>query len=156
MRTKTILALVVANIVMGSLAFKYYKANALRGVSVRSIFGVQSDGLLYILAFFSIRDCQPCLDVLNTLGSLPSDFRVIGIIPPKEVRFEKEIREKTGAKFELVFTNKLGKYYPNSTPAIMGLNREGDILFILPGVPGESSYIKDFLENVYRRYHQIL
>jgi hypothetical protein len=62
-----------------------------------------------------------------------------------------------GAAFKLIGFKKAHKRFnPNYTPAIYGVSGEGKILFILPGVPGESKYLYGFLVSFYSKSVELL
>jgi hypothetical protein len=112
---------------------------------------------LYIYIFLSRNDCPDCLEAIQVLNKLPTPFIVTGIVPVKELKDEPGFRSTTNAAFKLIGFKKAHKRFnPNYTPAIYGVSGDGKILFILPGVPGESKYLYDFLVNFYSKSVEFL
>lgn len=112
---------------------------------------------LVLYVFFSKNNCPDCLGVIDVLNNLPSYFVVVGIVPKNELKEEKELRRITNASFPLLDCSKYRKYIPWYTPSIIGISPiNGDILFTLPGVPGEKEYLGIFLESFYRKSYPIL
>jgi hypothetical protein len=60
------------------------------------------------------------------------------------------------ADFDLNSLNKFKKYLPNYAPTLFGVGQKGKIFFLIPGVPGENSYLKQFLESFLRRASSLL
>jgi hypothetical protein len=112
---------------------------------------------LYLYFFFSRRHCPVCLEAIEVLNELPSQFVVIGIVPAGELEKESEFRNATGAAFNLIiFKESYRRFTPRYSPALFGVSGNGDILFILPGVPGEKKYLNEFLIDFYSRSIEIL
>ncbi|HLP44374.1 MAG TPA: hypothetical protein VK469_00400 [Candidatus Kapabacteria bacterium] len=111
--------------------------------------------ILYI--FFSKNNCPDCLEIIDLLNNLPSYFVVFGIVPGNELKEEKELRRITNASFPLIDNLKYRKYIPWYTPTIIGISpTNGDVLFTLPGVPGEKEYLGNFLESFYRKSYPFI
>jgi len=90
------------------------------------------------------------LRVIDVLNELPSHFVVKGIVPEEELKNEVELRKITGAKFELEkLSSRYIKFLPNYAPTLFGMGRKGKIYFILPGVPTEKEYLRNFLDSFY-------
>ncbi|NIN20888.1 MAG: hypothetical protein GTN82_23350 [Candidatus Aminicenantes bacterium] len=111
---------------------------------------------LFLYVFFTKRNCIDCLEIMDALNNLPPQFVVFGIVPERELKDEKELRRKTGAAFPLVSAVKYKKYIPWYTPTIIGVSPKGDIIFVLPGVPGEKEYLLNFLDSLYMKVYPIL
>ncbi len=112
---------------------------------------------LYLYLFFSRRHCSVCLEAIEVLNELPPQFVVTGIVPAGELNNEVDFRNTTGATFDLViFKESYRRFTPHYAPAIFGVKGNGDILFILPGVPGEKKYLYDFLSEFYSRSIEVL
>jgi len=112
---------------------------------------------LYLYFFFSRYHCPVCLEAIEVLNELPSQFVVTGIVPAGELEKESEFRNATGAAFNLViFKESYRRFTPRYSPALFGVSGNGDILFILPGAPGEKKYLYDFLIDFYSRSIEIL
>jgi len=109
--------------------------------------------LLYL--FFSKRNCADCFEFIQVLNQLPPQFKVFGIVPEDELKEEQELRYLTGAAFPLMGPAKYKKHIPWYTPTIVGVSPYGDIIFVLPGVPGEKEYLKKFLDSMYSRLYRI-
>lgn len=112
---------------------------------------------LYLYIFFSRNNCPDCLDVIKVINELPHPFVVTGIVPVNELKNEADLRNTTGATFNLIgFKDAHKSFKPHYTPAIYGVSGSGKILFILPGVPGEKKYLYDFLINFYGKSIELL
>jgi len=96
-----------------------------------------------------------CLEIIEVLNNLPPHFVVIGLVPPNELKEEKELRSITGASFPLRDAAKYKKYIPFYAPSIIGVSPKGYIIFTLPGVPGEKAYLENFLNSIYGRLYPI-
>ena len=111
---------------------------------------------LYLFLFFSKNNCPPCLEIIEVLNSLPKQFKVTGIVPEHELKIEKEIRDQTGAAFKLIGVKNYMKYATLYTPSLIGVSGKGKIYFVIPGVPGEKEYLKEFLESFYTKAYLLL
>jgi thiol-disulfide isomerase/thioredoxin len=112
---------------------------------------------LYLYFFFSKNHCPVCLEAIEVLNELPSQFVVTGIVPGGELNKESELRSATGAMFNLVpFKDIHRRFTPRYAPTLFGVSGNGDILFILPGVPGEKKYLNEFLIDFYSRSLEVL
>ena len=70
---------------------------------------------------------------------------------------EKELRSATGAAFKLIqFNDTYKKFNPHYAPTIFGVSSKGNILFILPGVPGQKEYLYNFLVEFYGKSIELL
>ena len=157
MKNYVIGILLVAILVLSSIIFKNEMSP-----SPRNKFPVLAEFMrgdvevpLFLYVFFSKNNCIDCLGIIETLGRLPSHFVVIGLVPQSQLENEKELREITGAAFPLISAAKYKKYIPWYTPTIIGVSPERDILFVLPGVPGEKEYLLHFLDSLYERVYPI-
>jgi hypothetical protein len=83
---------------------------------------------LFLLLFFSINNCSPCLDVIDTLNSLSTEFSVIGVVPDIELESESEVRRITGATFPLDSLNNFKKYIPHYAPTLYGVNNKDSLI----------------------------
>ncbi len=110
---------------------------------------------LFLFVFFSKKNCIDCMEFIEVLNELESHFVVSGIVPENEIGDEEEIRRLTGATFPLVSASRYRKFVPFYTPAVMGVSPKGDIVFLLPGVPGEKEYIRNFLGSLYQKLYPI-
>ncbi|UCH97680.1 MAG: hypothetical protein JSV88_12750 [Candidatus Aminicenantes bacterium] len=112
---------------------------------------------LYLYIFFSRNNCPDCLDAIQALNELNPPFVVTGIVPVNELKNEADLRNTTGAVFNLIgFKDSHKPFNPSYKPAIYGVTGSGKILFILPGVPGEKNYLNDFLINFYSKSIELL
>lgn len=111
---------------------------------------------IFIYVFLSKQDCTDCMEMIETLNGLPGHFVVIGIVNEHDLADEVDLRIHTGVAFPLISSAKYKKYAPWYSPSIIGTTSYGDILFILPGVPGGKKYIIDYLEAIYRKTYPIL
>jgi hypothetical protein len=107
---------------------------------------------IYLFIFFSRHNCNVCLEAIEVLNELKLPFIVTGIVPEEELKDERGFRNTTGAAFHLISNNgSYRKFNPNYQPTIYGVSGSGRIFFVLPGVPGEKEYLKNFLMNFYTR-----
>lgn len=116
----------------------------------------ESDPQFFLYLFFSKKDCKSCLDIVQVLNSLPSHFKVAGVIPDNELKYEVEIRTKTGVSFPLLATSRLKKYKAGYTPMMVGATPNGKILLTLPGIAGGKQYLKNLLESLYSKLYLVL
>jgi hypothetical protein len=110
---------------------------------------------MFLYIFASKRNCQDCMEVINVLNDLPPQFIVTGIVPKRELENEKEFRAITGAAFPLESSAKYKKLLPWYVPTIIGVSPTGKVLFTLPGVPGETAYLKNFLDSLYGKIYPV-
>lgn len=109
----------------------------------------------FLYVFFKKNNCRDCMEFIEVLNELPAHFIVTGIVPENELKEEIELREITGAKFHLISSKKFKKNIPWYTPTTIGVSPNGDLVFTLPGVPGEKEYLKTFLESLYGKLYPI-
>jgi hypothetical protein len=110
---------------------------------------------LFLYVFFSKRNCHDCLEIINILNDLPPHFIVVGVVPESELKNEKELRAITGAAFPLVSSKKYRSFLPWYAPTIIGVSPHSKVLFSLPGVPGETDYLKKFLNSLYSKIYPV-
>jgi hypothetical protein len=159
---KYVIGAVVAMIIMAaSFIYKYEKSRpdtptqGLFPISQEERQRAKADVPMFLYVFLSQHNCHDCLQIIDTLNSLPPYFVVTGIAPYKELQNEKEFRAITGAAFPLVPVTKYKKFTPWYAPSIVGVSPYGDILFVLPGVPGEKDYLLQFLLNMYGKIYPV-
>jgi len=112
---------------------------------------------LYVYIYFTKNNCYDCLRVVDVLNNLPSYFIVKGVVPEKDLKNEKLLRETTGAEFELVkLSSRFYRFLPNYAPTIFGAGKDGKVYFVLPAVPGEKEYLKKFLNSFYYKTFHLL
>ncbi len=110
---------------------------------------------LFLYVFFTKRNCQDCLEVMDILNNLPPHFIVTGVVPKHDLKDENELRHITGAAFPLISAAKHRKYIPWYAPTIIGVSPARDIIFALPGVPGEKTYLETFLDSLYNKVYPV-
>lgn len=159
MKNYIIGALVVVIFALSSLIYKFHVLEN-KTLSVTYPLEVEEfdrSPKLYLYVFFSKKNCQDCLGIIEVLNVLPpSQFAVKGVVPDKELEDIKEIRTITGATFSIEGDEKFRKIIPKYTPAVVGLSKKSDLFFILPGVPGEMEYLEKFLYSVYQKVYPFL
>jgi hypothetical protein len=97
------------------------------------------------------------LEVIHVLNELPSQFIVTGIVKSKELENEAELREVTGATFDLIaYKDSYKRFIPSYSPTIFGVGRNGKIFFVLPCIPGEKEYLEEFLIVFYNQSLHLL
>lgn len=151
--------LIVCILVIFSFMYKDSRSPVLGKFPVESQPGENASGEppLYLFFFFSRHHCPVCLEAIEILNQLPPQFVVTGIIPVNELQNEADFRNATGAAFKLMsFKESYKRFTPHYAPTVFGVKANGDILFVLPGVPGEKEYLYDFLINFYSRSIEIL
>ncbi len=157
MKNYLIGVLVVIIVVLSSLLYKQNKASIPKyfpGLKNAAKSDAEVPLILYV--FFSQRNCIDCMEVIRALNHLPPHFIVRGIVPKSELENEKELRSITGAEFPLMTAEKYRDYIPWYTPCIMGVSPiDGEIIFTIPGVPGEKEYLENFLESLYSKLYPI-
>lgn len=141
--------LIVINILLLTIVYKQNITMIPKQFPIIETNQIKTDALqLYI--FFKKNNCRDCLEIVEVLNRLSSHFNVTGVVPENNLKEEKLLRELTGAKFRLITTELFKKFIPPYSPCIIGINpNNNEILFILPGVPGEKEYLENFLESFY-------
>ncbi|MDQ1354064.1 MAG: hypothetical protein QG657_4373 [Acidobacteriota bacterium] len=157
MKNYVIGLLVVVIVVLASIMYKNeYSPPKNRFPLPKEISTFETKAPLILYVFFSKSNCPDCLEIIDVLNNLPPYFAVFGIVPEDELKEEKELRRITKAAFPLISVSKYRKYIPWYAPTIVGVSSvNGDILFTLPGVPGEKAYLEIFLESLYKKLYPI-
>jgi hypothetical protein len=151
--------LVVCLVMMGTFYYKLAKTPVLDKFPIEQPLGRTENGEppLYIFIFFSRNNCPVCLNVIQELDKLQHPFVVSGIVPGKELENEKELRNAIGVTFKLIpYKNIYRRFKPHYSPTIFGVSGKGRVLFVLPGVPDEKDYIKNFLATFYSKSMDLL
>jgi hypothetical protein len=159
MRNWIIAALSISVLVLLSFLYKLYKTPVLGRFPLEYRVAPDSSGEppLYLYLFFSKHNCSVCLEAIQVLNMLKSPFVVTGIVPGEELKNEDQLRRTTGATFKLIgFNASYRRFVPRYQPALFGIAQDGSILFVMPGVPGEQSYLYDFLSNFYGKSLELL
>jgi hypothetical protein len=139
-------------VIFGSYLYKHQHAGILDRFPIHKINSYSdSEKRIYLLLFFSYRNCQSCMEIVKILNELPDRFKVVGIVPQREYEDIEEVKKITGVMFEVMSLKKFRKYLPNYGPTIYGVTRRGDVLFILPAVPNENQYFEFFLNTLYEK-----
>ncbi len=111
---------------------------------------------LNLILFFSLKNCPPCLRVIDILNNPPENVKIIGIVPDKELPLLDEIKQVTGANFPIYSAKKLKKYWPIYAPTLYGIGPDGTIYFMLPCLGLEEAYLQDFLSKFMQRAAYLL
>ncbi len=151
--------LLVGVLFLSSVIYKKDREPTLRKFPVEKVSEKTNSEVpyFYIYIFFSKRNCKDNLKVIDILNDLPEFFIVKGIVPPNELKDEKELREISGAKFKLFpFEKKYKRFLPLYWPTIYGVDNQGIIYFVLPGVPEEKEYLRQFLTEFYYKAYNLL
>jgi len=164
MKNYIIGVLIVGNLVLGTYIYKEYKINGQRRFITEFTlrkneknYRKQEKPQLNLFLFFSEKNCGDCLKIIDVLNTLPDNFKVVGYVPKYELKDEMKLRENTGATFELKPIGKtMINFLPVYTPTLYGVGNNGVIYFVLPGVPNEKDYLKQFLEAFYYKAYKIL
>lgn len=140
-----------------SFIYKIQKKQPLQHFPVSNVSQKQKiENPLYLLLFFSSKNCKDCMGAIDTLNHLNAPFVVYGIVPPEELAKERKLREVTGAGFELLPDERFRRYAPLYAPTLMGISKKGRILFILPGVPNQEKHLENFLYTFYSKAYVVL
>lgn len=120
--------------------------------------GEESDSgvKLYLILYFSMKNCQPCLKVVDFLNDPPEGVKVIGIVPDEEIQLTNEIRQATGAKFPLYRLKQWIRYDPIYAPTLYGVGRDANIYFMIPCVGLEEIYLSGYLAEFMRKANYLL
>jgi hypothetical protein len=94
--------------------------------------------------------------VIEVLNRLPNYFKVVGIIPEIELKEENELRNITGANFELRSVKKYKRFLPQYAPTLIGVSKKKRIFFVLPSVPYEKEYLEQFLLEFFRKAYPLI
>jgi len=157
MKNYVIGLLAVVIVVLASILYKekYSLRNRFPLPEEMSTFETKAPLILFV--FFSKNNCPDCLEIIDVLNNLPPHFAVFGIVPENELRDENELRRITKAAFPLMSVSKYREHIPWYAPTVVGVSPvNGDILFTLPGVPGEKAYLGSFLDALYTKIYPIL
>lgn len=111
---------------------------------------------LNLVLFFSMKNCPPCLKVINFLNEPPEGVRVIGIVPEKEVQLLSEIKQATRAGFPIYSFKRWRRYHPIYAPTLFGVGPDGNIYFVLPCVGQEEIYLPGYLAEFLRKAGYLL
>jgi len=111
---------------------------------------------LNLILYFSIKNCPPCLKVIDFLNEPPDGVRVVGIVPEKEIQLLDEIRQTTGAEFPIYSFKRWKRYDPIYAPTLFGVGPDGIIYFILPCVGLEETYLPGYLAEFMRKARYLL
>ena len=150
MKNMAIALLLTVVLVLSSFLYRQSHSNVFLHFPIEELTEKNdSDPIFFLLFFFSRHSCPPCLEIIQVLNNLPSQFKVIGIVPENEMKEINEIREQTSATFKIIDMKKFVKVMPLYTPALLGVSKDGKILFSLPAVPGAKEYFTEFLETFY-------
>lgn len=155
MKNYIIGTLIVIILVLSSIIYKNEKARGYRFPALNETESKEVEVPLYLYVFFSKKNCTDCFLFIKKLNKLPPQFIVAGIVPEAELNDEMGLRQITGAEFPLSSVSKYKKYIPLYTPTTIGVSPRGDIIFILPGVPGEESYLENFLNSLYNKLYPL-
>lgn len=157
MKKYIILLLIVLILVLSSYIYKLYRLNIYRNFPSNELQTIKNiEAPLFLFLFFSIHNCESCLEIIEVLNRLPKYFIVIGIVPENELLKEEELREKTGVQFKLISLKKYLKFLPLYAPTLCGVSKNKKLLFVLPGVPYGKNYLKKFLFEFYEKAYPLL
>jgi len=158
MKNYIIILLVAVAIFFGSIIFKNSKINNFSGFPLGTKYKeLGSEKPLFVFVFFSRTNCKDCMGIIKALNFLKEPFHPIGIVPPSELKNESELREISGAKFELIpFEKKYDKFHPNMWPCIFGVAANGNVLFVIPGIPESEEYLFKYINDSYPKIITII
>ena len=151
MRKIFIVFLITVIVVLASFLYKNSKSSIYKNVPLVDCDTPGEEGLFFLYIFLSKQNCHDCLKVIDVLNQLQSPFKVVGVVPENELKDEKELRIITGAQFPLISNKKYRKYKPRYSPSILGISANGQIYFVIPGVPGMEKYLDHILRAFYKK-----
>lgn len=111
---------------------------------------------LNLILFFSMKNCLPCLKVIDFLNEPPEGVRVVGILPEKEIQLLNEIRQSTGAGFPIYSFKSWKRYAPIYAPTLYGVGPDGNIYFMLPCIGIEEVYLPGYISEFMRKVVYLL
>jgi len=100
--------------------------------------------------FFSRHSCPACMEMADVLNRLTDDFPIVGVVPGNESVSLDSLKQKYRFRV-IVLDRKLKRFLPLHSPSLVGVTSRGQVLFILPGVPGQARYLEDFLFALYQK-----
>jgi len=135
MKKYIIVLLIVCILALSSYIYKLNKTNIFYNFPYEKLNKINDEmkDSLHLFLFFSIKNCPPCLDIIDVLNDLENNFQVIGIVPKQELLIENDLRRITGAKFRLVSMEKYQRFMPIYAPTIVGVSSQ---MSRGPGQPG--------------------
>jgi hypothetical protein len=156
MKRYYIVLFIVGCIFIASVHYKRGFTTYLEQFPINKIPKNDRENVVYLLLFFSIKDCDSCLRIIGILNELNDAYRVVGLVPDDELQLIARIRSATDARFEIIGRNVFRKYLPKYSPSLYAIDRRGVIFFVLPGVPGEERYFLQFFESFVHRANGLL
>jgi hypothetical protein len=111
----------------------------------------KGESCFYLVLFFSMNNCLPCLQVVDFLNEPPDRVRVVGIVPDAELPRIEEVRQTTKARFPIFGLKKWRRYDPVYAPTLFGIGPDGNVYFILPCVGLEESYFYAYFSEFVRK-----
>jgi hypothetical protein len=109
----------------------------------------------YLFLFFTKKDCISCLgrNIVGILNDLPSPFCAVGVAPGEELKDETGLRRLVGVSFPIYKYQEFKRYLPWHIPTLFGVSPSGKIIFVLPGIPGQQSNLKNILLSTYGKLY---
>jgi len=153
MKNYIIIFLIVVIILISSFLFRRNQEYQNRSIFCEFPFKslkLKKDSSFVLLFYFSKNNCIDCLRVTEQLNKLRDRMNIVGVVPVEELENEIGFRNETGVKFSLIGVNgKLKRLIPNYSPSLIGINKKGSILFVIPSLPGDQFFIYEFLIKFY-------
>ncbi|MBN1272236.1 MAG: hypothetical protein JXB26_08180 [Candidatus Aminicenantes bacterium] len=103
-----------------------------------------SSGLILIL-FYSHKNCQECLEIIDVLNKIRDSFQIVGIVPDGELDNPFENETEFLPLFPVIGLKKYRKYLPPYTPAVLGVSGEGTVFFKIPITAYSAKTFKHYL-----------
>lgn len=141
----------VVIVLLGSIIYKQQRIILFHHFPVpKNLEKESKNASLYLFLFFSKNDCVTCIkEFVEVLNTLPAQFYSIGIVPDEELKEESQLRRSIGVSFPLFGMHKYKRYLPYRTPTVFCVSLSGKIIFVLPGIEGQSIYLKNILTALY-------
>lgn len=111
---------------------------------------------LNLILFFSIKNCPPCLRVVDFLNNSPEGTRAFGVVPEKELPLLDKIRQTTGVRFPVYGSRKFKKYCPVYAPTLYGVGPDGTIYFMIPCTGMEEDFLPRYLSEFVKKAFYLL
>lgn len=150
MQKYVISTLAVIIIFLCSVIYKHHHSMVFTHFPVPEEVKADSEAPLYLFLYLTKKDCPSCLtDIIKTLNRLKAPYHPVGIIPAEEMANVEEVKSLIGVSFPVISDKGFRKYLPWRTPLLLGVSPAGKIIFVLPGIGGESQYLATLIQAAY-------
>ena len=154
------LLLILAGVIALFLSSLLYREKAKPITSSFPIYQLEqepsTEKRMILVLFFSIKNCPPCLRVIDFLNNAPEGTRTFGIVPEKELQFLDELSLTTGVRFPVHGSSKFKKYCPVYAPTLYGVGPDGTIYFMIPCTGIEQDFLAGYLSEFERKAFNLI